>query len=65
MIGRPSRGPWHHAGKAQGSQIQLVNESLNDADRIVWRNIVVQTRGQQHRLPAILTFNETLHPALR
>ena len=51
----------HHAGKAQGAQVEFVNEDIDHADRIVLRHIVFQSIWLQRRLPPILTFNETLH----
>ena len=45
MVRRPACRLRHHAGKAQGRQVQFVNEGFNDAHGIVGRHIVVQTRG--------------------
>ncbi len=65
MIGRPSGHRRHHSGKPHGDQIEFVDEDLDDADRIVLSNVVVQTIGKQCRLPAILALDETLRPDLR
>jgi hypothetical protein len=65
MIGWPPGRFRHHAGKAQGRKVKLVNENVNDADRIVLRHIVFQAIRKQRRLPAILALHETLHPDLR
>ena len=62
MIGRPPCHLRHNAGKAQGREVQFVDESLDDANRIVLRHIVVQAIRKQCRLPPVLTLNETLHP---
>jgi hypothetical protein len=35
---------------------------MDDADRIVFANEVIQTLRQQYELAAVLAFNETLHP---
>ena len=62
MIGRPPSRFRHNASKAQGSQVQFVNENIDDTDRIVLRHVVFQGIGEQCRLSPILTLNETLHP---
>jgi hypothetical protein len=47
--------------KAKRHQIQLVDEGIDNADRIVRSHIVVEAIGEKSRLPAILTFNETAY----
>jgi hypothetical protein len=61
VIGGSTRRFRNNAGKAQGRKVQLVNENLNDADRIVLRHIVFQAIGQQCHLPPIFALNKTLH----
>src|SRR3546814_10059830 len=65
MISRPTGRFRHHAGKAQSSQVEFVNEDLDDADRIVLCHRVFQALRQQCRLPPILTFNESRHSTHR
>ena len=55
----------HHSGKAEGGQVQLVDEDFDDAHGIVGRHIVVQAIRKQGGLPTVFPFNETLHLALR
>jgi hypothetical protein len=35
MVARPARGFRHNSLKAEGLQIEFVDKSLNDADRII------------------------------
>jgi hypothetical protein len=62
MGGSPPGRFRHNAGKTQDCQVQLVNENIDDADRIVLRHIVFQAVGEQCRLPPVFPLNETLHP---
>ena len=55
----------HDAGKAQGREVQLVDECLNNPNRIVFGHKVIQAVWKQGRLPTVLTLNETLHRDLR
>ena len=65
MVSRAACCLRHHAGKAQGREVEFVHEGLDDAHGIVGRHIVVQALRKQGGLPAVFPFNETLHPALR
>ena len=65
VIGWSPRRFRHNAGKAQGSQVKLVNEDIDDANRIVLPNIVFQNVREQCRLPPIRALNKTVHPNLR
>src|SRR5438067_12754668 len=51
----------HHARKTQRSQIKLVDKGLNDTDRIVFADVVVQAFRQQDELLSILALYKTLH----
>ena len=62
---RPACCLRHHPGKAAGRQVELGHERGDEAHGIVGRHIVVQALRKQGGLPAVLPFNETLHPALR
>jgi hypothetical protein len=49
--------------EAQRHEIQLVDEDINDSDRVVCVNEVVQALGQQRDLVPILSLDESLHAA--
>ena len=53
---------WDNAGKAQHRQIQFVNEGIDDADRVIFPDVVVQAVRQQDELAPVLALNKTLHP---
>jgi hypothetical protein len=42
MVSWSSRGLGHHAGKAEGRQVQFIDKGFNDAHGIVRRHIVVR-----------------------
>jgi hypothetical protein len=65
MISRPTRHLGHDAGKPEARKVEFVEENFNDADGIVFRNVVVQAIGKQRGLAAIRAFNETFHSDLR
>ncbi|SKY84766.1 Uncharacterised protein [Mycobacteroides abscessus subsp. massiliense] len=65
MVRRPAGRLRHHAGKAQTRQIQLLDEGLDGADRIVLADIVVQAVRQQRGLTTVLPLDETLHACPR
>jgi hypothetical protein len=46
-------------------EVQLVDEPINNPNRIVFGHIVIQALRKQGGLLAVVPFNETLHPALR
>jgi hypothetical protein len=48
--------------KTQRRQIQFVDECLDDTNRIVSPNVVVQALRQYYKLASILALNEPLHP---
>ena len=51
-----------HSGELQRLQIQGIDESLDGANRVVRRHIIVQRCWQQIVLPAIFPLHETAHP---
>ena len=61
MISRPTGHLRHNTRKAQRVQVEFVNEDIDDADRIVFRHVVVKELGEQNALPAVLTLDEALH----
>ena len=65
MIAGPPRGFRHNALEAEHLQVEFIDESLDDADRIIVRDIVFQAIGKQRCLAAILAFDKTLHSGPR
>src|SRR5262249_10851856 len=53
----------HNPIKAQRRQIQFINEGIDDADRVILPDVVVQAIRQQDQLAPVLTLNKPLHPA--
>ena len=49
--------------KTQRRQIQFVDKGLDDTDRIVLSEVVVQTFRQQYELASVLALDKTLHPS--
>ncbi|MGF6602326.1 hypothetical protein P3T23_007078 [Paraburkholderia sp. GAS448] len=62
MIGRATCSRWHHSVEAQWSKVKLFNERLDDPDRIILGNEVIEAFWKQSHLLAIFTFYESLHP---
>jgi len=66
-------GAWRVAGSASGcrldtleakfGEIKLVDEGIDDADRVIRIHIILKTRRQKARLLTVSTFNETTHMA--
>src|SRR5918993_5447947 len=52
------------AGKAQGQQIEFIDESIDHPHRIVLRDVVVQAFSQEDRLSAVFAFDEAGHRGL-
>jgi hypothetical protein len=52
-------------GDAQAAtvELQFVDKTLNNPNRIVLSNVVVQAFRQQYELPSILALDKTLHPS--
>jgi hypothetical protein len=63
MIGRATCSRRHRSIEAHRSKVKLFNERLDDPDRIVLCNEVIEAFWKQRHLLAILTFYESLHPA--
>jgi hypothetical protein len=43
-------------------QIQFINDGIDDADRVIFPDVVVQTFRQQYQLASVLALDKTLHP---
>jgi hypothetical protein len=52
----------YDAGKTQYRQIQFINEGIDNADRVLLPDVVVQAIRQQDQLAPVLALNKTLHP---
>ena len=61
MIGRTTRRTWFDALKSKHFEIEFIDERLNDSDRIILADIVIETFGEQCALGSVFTFNKTLH----
>ena len=48
-------------GKANRHQIQLIDEGLDDANRVIFGDIIIERCRQQVILPTVLFFHETAH----
>src|ERR1700731_2491474 len=54
-----------HAFKAELVQIQLLDEHINDPDRVILSNVVVEMLREQGALRTVFAFDKSLHRALR
>ena len=59
--GRSPSGRRVNTYEAETSEIEFVHEDLDDADRVVLSDVVVQALGQQRDLRSIFAFDESLH----
>ncbi len=64
IVGRTSRRSRLRPGEAQGAQVEFVDESLDDAYRVVLGHVVVQRSGKKPRLTPIFPFDEPTHADL-
>ena len=46
VIGGPARLPRLNTAKAQLGKVKLINKYINDPDRVVFRNVVIQRFGK-------------------
>jgi hypothetical protein len=49
------------AVKAQMRQVQLIDECIDDSNRIVLTDVVVQALREENTLRPVLPFDESLH----
>src|SRR5271155_4203609 len=61
MIGRPAGQLRDHALKPQCTKIEFVDEHLDDTDRIVLADIIVEILREQNTLSPIPPPDKTLH----
>jgi hypothetical protein len=55
----------HHTRKTQRCQIQLVDEGVDNSDRIAFGHVVVKTVRGQCYLTTVTTFDKSGHPNLQ
>ena len=55
---------WIDTCKAQRTEIQGLNERLNNSDRVVFCDEIIKPLGKQSALISVGTLNETLHAHL-
>jgi hypothetical protein len=61
MITRTPRRFRHDALKAEREKVQFVNKHIDDANRIIFSDVVVEIFRKKYALPTILTFDKALH----
>src|SRR5512135_348592 len=64
MIRRPTSGLWCHPAEPQPAETKFVNESINNLNRIVLLDPVVQILWKERALFAINAFNKAFHAIL-
>src|SRR5207247_8788006 len=65
VVGRPPCRRRLRAFKAQGLQIELVDERVDDAHWVVFTDVVVETLWQQGDLASVFSLDESLHAVAR
>ena len=63
MISGPASFFRLHAIKAKLVQIQLIDKHVNDPNRIILSDVIVQMLGEQCALRTIFAFDKSLHQA--
>ena len=61
MIGRTTGRRSFDTPKSKHFEIEFIDERLNDSDRILLADIVIEPFGEQCALGSVFTFYETLH----
>jgi len=64
MIRRPPSGSQLN-GESQPAKSQLIDEEINDTDRILFCDVLIQGFRQERYLLPVITFNDTLHANLQ
>ena len=52
---------WNNTLKPQITQDQIIHKGINDLDRIIFCDVIVESFGKQRALGSVFTFNKTLH----
>ena len=61
MITRPSRPSGRVAMEAQGGKVEFIDEKINDTDKVIFADPVLQTLGKKRRLIPVHALDETRH----
>ncbi len=61
MIGRPACRRRRHPRKAQGGQVQFVDEDLDHPNRVLLVDVILQAMRQQRRLHPVFAIDEPMH----
>ena len=65
VVGRPASGCGVNSFEAEPSEIEFVDEDLNDPHRVGFTHIVVKALRKLRDLRSILAFDESLHAVAR
>ena len=61
VVSRATGGRWIGAFEPKRLEVQLVDECIDDAHRVVFANVVVKAFWQQRDLVSVRAFDESLH----
>ena len=61
VVRRAARHRRIDPGKAKSTEIELVDEHFDHLHRVVFANVVIQTRRHQRDLRSVLALDESLH----
>src|SRR5881392_2507699 len=61
MVSRPPRFRRLHTLEPETAQVKLIDENIDDTDRIIGANVIIEMLGEQRTLFAILAFDKALH----
>lgn len=50
MIARPSRPSGRMTMKAKGGEVEFIDEEINDTDKVIFADLVLQTLRKKRRL---------------
>jgi hypothetical protein len=64
MIGGTTGRRWLNAFEAESGKVQLLNEGIDHAYRIVVGNVVFESGGQHRLLTPIFSFHKSTHASL-
>jgi hypothetical protein len=62
MIARSAGRGGPHAGKAEGCEIQFVDKRIDDAGRVIVRDVIVQAIRKSVNFVTICSFDKACYP---
>ena len=62
MIARSASRGGPHAGKAEGCEIQFVDKRIDDAGRVIVRDVIVQAIKKSVNFVTICSFDKACYP---